>query len=74
MAWIDIMSIVRARKHMIMVAHRDSPIKEKSIHILSLSLEASMELLGIPELVQFNAAQQPLLNHAPSLKGVEGDD
>ena len=59
---------------MIKIAHSDVSVKEKSIHILSLALEASMELLKIPELVQFNAAQQPHLNHAPSLKGVEGDD
>ena len=56
------------------IAHSDVSVKEKSIHVLSLALEASMELLKIPELVQFNAAQQPHLNHAPSLKGVEGDD
>ena len=59
---------------MIKMAHSDFCIKEKSSHILSLALEASMELLKIPELVQFNAGQQPHLNHAPSLKGVEGDD
>ena len=63
-----------ARKNMTKIAHSDVSVKEKSIHVLSLALEASMELLKIPELVQFNAAQQPHLNHAPSLKGVEGDD
>ena len=56
---------------MIKIAHSDISVKEKGIHILSLALQASMELLKIPELVQFNAAQQPHLNHAASLKGVE---
>ena len=59
---------------MIKMAHSDFCIKEKSNHILSLVLEARMELLKIPELVQFNAVQQPHLNYAPSLKGVEEDD